>query len=160
MTNTSFDRQFDEFMVNCRSRQPRATPRAPSAPARRQVARRCHEQRATGGGGRSVGVSVGVAAGDRARRGAGGAGGRGARRVEGERGETEAPGGGRDGDGEPVRVSVAAYVDCFHMQEENDKIEEVFSTFIKNETSLAEEDLLKQLTSVCSEEDLKPFLHL
>lgn len=62
--------------------------------------------------------------------------------------------------GEPVRVSVAAYVDCFHMQEENDKIEEVFSSYIKNETSLAEEDLLKQLTSVCSEEDLKPFLHL
>ena len=61
--------------------------------------------------------------------------------------------------GVPVRISVAAYVDCFHMQEENDKIEEVFSTFIKNETSLSEEELLKQLTSVCSEEDMKPFLH-
>ncbi len=69
----------------------------------------------------------------------------------------------RDGEpnrnGELTRVSVAAYVDCFHMQEENDKIEEVFSTFIKNETSLSEEELLKQLTSVCSAEDLKPFLH-
>ena len=43
MTNTSFDRQIDEFMVNCRSRQLRAKTLASYEQTLRLFERRCKE---------------------------------------------------------------------------------------------------------------------
>ncbi|MBR1810681.1 MAG: DUF4288 domain-containing protein [Clostridia bacterium] len=53
----------------------------------------------------------------------------------------------RNADGKTVTVSYAA-VDCFHVQEENDRVEEVFSAFSQ-----------APATTPCTAETLRPLRH-
>ncbi len=56
--------------------------------------------------------------------------------------------------GAPIFVR-EIYVDCFPVRQSFDDVEVVYDSFQKNETSLPEEALQKQLTSSCPEDYLK-----
>ncbi len=61
--------------------------------------------------------------------------------------------------GKKVKVEKIDYLDCFHAFDEEDGVQEVYSTIFKNKTSLSENDFYNAVTFSCDEEDLSDLRH-
>ena len=56
--------------------------------------------------------------------------------------------------GQKVKTEKIDFVDCFLAFDEEDRVQEIYSTTLKNKLSLSEEDFYKAITSPCDVDEM------